>query len=71
MEVLGPVTYTVEADKGMQWKCHANQLKDRLLSRLLLLEVNLKMHTELLMTSFQLNHLLTQRRLILLQLQSL
>ena len=33
MEVLGPVTYTVEADEGMQWKCHANQLKDRLLSR--------------------------------------
>ena len=31
-EVLGPVTYIVEADDGLRWKRHANHLKDWLLT---------------------------------------
>ena len=32
MEVLGPVTYTVETDDGNRCKCHADQIKDWLSS---------------------------------------
>ena len=28
VEVLGPVTYLVETDRGQKWKRHADQIKD-------------------------------------------